>query len=531
MLLELSVQNLGVIEASTLVLRPGVSVLTGETGAGKTMVVQAIELLTGGRADPSMVRNGAEHASVEGRFEMPTGEEVVLRRVIPAEGRSRAYLNGALAPASQLAELGSNLVDLHGQHQHQSLLHQKVQRAALDRHGQIDLGDLHAARGEERRLLQEIEGMGGDARTRAREIDLLQFQVNELEQAELDDPRETDALKDLEELLADAAAHIEHGNRARVTISEDDGVLDLLGQAIATVAGRAPYHEIAERLRGLQAELFDVTDEMRELVDSIDEEPERLAEVRSRRQLLVDLLRKYGDSLEDVIEYRSEVSDRLERLQNHEAVAAELEIALTKAQGELAVAAGAVANARRSAAPAFANAVNHYLPELALEHASLSVEVRGDDPADDVEIMFQANSGAGRHGLAKVVSGGELARVMLSLRLVLTAGPPTLIFDEVDAGVGGAAAIAVGRALGRLGASHQVLVVTHLPQVAAFANQHLVVDKTDDGRTVVSTVTEVTEEHRVRELARMLAGQPDSKSGREHATELLTQAELDRSQV
>jgi DNA repair protein RecN (Recombination protein N) len=198
MLLELSVQNLGVIEASTLVLRPGVSVLTGETGAGKTMVVQAIELLTGGRADPSMVRNGAEYASVEGRFEMPTGEDVVLRRVIPAEGRSRAYLNGALAPASQLAELGSNLVDLHGQHQHQSLLHQKVQRAALDRHGQIDLDDLDAARGEERRLLREIEGMGGDARTRAREIDLLQFQFNELEQAELDDPRETDALKDLE---------------------------------------------------------------------------------------------------------------------------------------------------------------------------------------------------------------------------------------------------------------------------------------------------------------------------------------------
>ena len=159
------------------------------------------------------------------------------------------------------------------------------------------------------------------------------------------------------------------------------------------------------------------------------------------------------------------------------------------------------------------------------------MEVRGDDPGDDVEIMFRANSGDGLHGLAKVASGGELARVMLSLRLVLTAGPPTLIFDEVDAGVGGAAAIAVGKALGRLGMTHQVLVVTHLPQVAAFANQHLVVDKTDDGRNVVSTVTEVTGDQRIRELARMLAGQPDSESGREHATELLQQAELDRSQV
>ncbi|MEC7872964.1 MAG: DNA repair protein RecN [Actinomycetota bacterium] len=531
MLLELSVQNLGVIEASALVLRHGVSVLTGETGAGKTMVVQAIELLTGGRADPSMVRNGAEEASVEGRFEMPGGEEVVLRRVIPADGRSRAYLNGSLARASDLAEIGANLVDLHGQHQHQSLLRQKVQRAALDRHGGIDLDDLHNAKAEERRLLDEIGTMGGDARARQREIDLLQFQVDELNQAELDDPLETDVLADLEELLADAVTHIEHGDRSRLTITADDGVIDLLGQAIGALAGRAPYQAIAERLRGLQAELLDASDEIRRTVDSIDDDPERLATVRSRRQLLIDLLRKYGDTLEDVIAYRAEASDRLTRLRNHEDVAAELETALSQAQQKHAVAARAVAKLRRSAAPVFAGEVNRYLPDLALENASLTVEVRGEDPADDVEIMFRANSGAVEHGLAKVASGGELARVMLSIRLVLTAGPPTLVFDEVDAGVGGAAAIAVGRALGRLGMTHQVLVVTHLPQVAAFANQHLVVDKSDDGRDVVSTVTEVTDDHRVRELARMLAGQPDSKSGREHATELLQQAKLDRSQV
>ena len=531
MLLELSVQNLGVIEASTLLLQPGVSVLTGETGAGKTMVVQAIELLTGGRADPSMVRNGAEEASVEGRFEIPGGEEVILRRVIPAEGRSRAYLNGSLARASQLAEVGSDLVDLHGQHQHQSLLRQKVQRSALDQYGQVDLDPLVAARLEERRLLEEIEDTGGDAATRAREIDLLQFQVDELNQADLDDPGETDALADLEELLADATTHIEQGNRARATITDDDGALDLLGQAIGAIAERAPYREMVERLRGFQAELADAANEIRETVDGIDDEPERLAEVRSRRQLLLDLIRKYGDNLEDVIAYKNEAFDRLERLLHHEASAADLERALTKVREELAAAAKAVAESRRRAAPAFSDEVNRYLPELALEHANLSVEVRGDDPGDDVEIMFRANSGDGLHGLAKVASGGELARVMLSLRLVLTAGPPTLIFDEVDAGVGGAAAIAVGKALGRLGMTHQVLVVTHLPQVAAFANQHLVVDKTDDGRNVVSTVTEVTGDQRIRELARMLAGQPDSESGREHATELLQQAELDRSQV
>ena len=273
-----------------------------------------------------------------------------------------------------------------------------------------------------------------------------------------------------------------------------------------------------------EAELSDVGIAIRDKVDSIEDDPQRLSEVRARRQLLVDLQRKYGDTIGDVIDYHLEGIQRLEDLQNHEAVAAQLETELATAKTHLAEEAKIVADQRRKSAPNLAREVNQYLPALALDHASVSVTVEGEDPADEIEIMFRANSGTNWHALSKVASGGELARVMLALRLVLTAGPPTLVFDEVDAGIGGAAAIAVGKALSRLGMSHQVLVVTHLPQVAAFGDQHLVVDKFDDGSRVVSTVHEVEGDIRIRELARMLAGQPDSETGQDHAAELLQEA-------
>jgi len=524
MLLELSVQNLGVIESSSLVLRPGVSVLTGETGAGKTMVVQAIQLLTGGKADPSMVRTGAKEATIEGRFETSDGDELILRRVIPAEGRSRAYVNNALAGASQLAEAGSTLVDLHGQHQHQSLLQTKVQKLALDNYAQIDLTPLNEARSAIRQRLDQLDQMGGDSKARAREIDLLQFQIAELTQAQLADPSESETLEDLEEVLADASEHIEQGSRALETINGENGLMDILGTVISGLADRPPYRDLTARLRGFEAELSDVGIAIRDKVDSIEDDPQRLSEVRARRQLLVDLQRKYGDTIGDVIDYHLEGIQRLEDLQNHEAVAAQLETELATAKTHLAEEAKIVADQRRKSAPNLAREVNQYLPALALDHASVSVTVEGEDPADEIEIMFRANSGTNWHALSKVASGGELARVMLALRLVLTAGPPTLVFDEVDAGIGGAAAIAVGKALSRLGMSHQVLVVTHLPQVAAFGDQHLVVDKFDDGSRVVSTVHEVEGDIRIRELARMLAGQPDSETGQDHAAELLQEA-------
>ena len=531
MLLELSVQNLGVIESSSFILSPGVSALTGETGAGKTMVVQAIELLTGGRADGSMVRRGADHALVEGRFETPEGAEIILKRVIPSKGRSRAYVDGSLAGASQLSEIGLSLVDLHGQHQHQSLLNPKTQRSALDVFAKIDLRALSSARSECRRLQAEIEGMGGDAKARAREVDLLKFQIDEITALNIQSPDELNALEKLEELLTNAEERIEAGGHTRERISGDGGLLDQIGETIQRLGDDSPYREITERLRGIQAEMSDVSAILRERIDGIEDDPQRLMEVGGRRKSLIELQRKYGDTLAEVIAYQQQASERLLELESHDVRAAALETKLLSSEVEVAENAAKVANNRRKAAPHLASEVSKHLSDLALENARLLIDVRGEDPADDVEIMFRANSGTNWHGLSNVASGGELARVMLALRLVLTSGPPTLVFDEVDAGIGGTAALSVGKALSRLGLSHQVLVVTHLPQVAAYADNHIVVDKLDDGNNVVSTLNMVDGDARVRELTRMLAGQPESISGRNHATELLEQARNERDSL
>ena len=255
-----------------------------------------------------------------------------MRRVIPSEGRSCAYLNDSLAGASQLAEAGSILVDLHGQHQHQSLLQTKVQRLALDNYAQIDLTPLNDARNGIRQRLDQLDQMGGDAKARAREIDLLRFQIEELTQAQLTDPAEPETLEELEEVLADASEHIEHGSRALENINGDNGLMDILGTIISSLVDRTPYRDVTERLRSLEAELSDIVTAMRDKVDSIEDDPQRLSEVRERRQLLVDLQRKYGDTISDVIKYHLKGIQRLEDLENYEAVAAQLETELAAAQ-------------------------------------------------------------------------------------------------------------------------------------------------------------------------------------------------------
>jgi DNA repair protein RecN (Recombination protein N) len=234
MLVELAVRDLGIIDRSSLVLGPGMTALTGETGAGKTMIVQAIHLLTGGRADATMVRVGAEEAVVEGRFVTPDGEEIVLRRVVPANGRSRAYVDGHMATAAHLSDEGARLVDLHGQHQHQSLLSTRVQRQALDGHAGIDLTALRAARDEVAALRRQLDELGGDARARAHEIDLLRYQAGEIDAASVAGPDELFALEELEDTLADATAHIAEGLGALASLTDDGGVVDQLG------AGRCP---------------------------------------------------------------------------------------------------------------------------------------------------------------------------------------------------------------------------------------------------------------------------------------------------
>lgn len=541
MLSELRVRRIGVIDDITIVLGPGMTALTGETGAGKTLVVEAVELLLGGRADPTLVRPGAPEASVEGRFvgttqgRVAAGEERVLRRVLPAQGRSRCYVDGQMVASSALGAVAATLVDLHSQHIHQSLLAAAAQRAALDAAAGIDHDARRSARARLREVDAELAGMGGDARTRARELDLVGFQLDELDDARLDDPNEDGRLAAEELRLGGATTQRESAERAVDALNGDGGVLDRLGEVVQGLVGRPSLAGVHDRLRALVEELGDAARELRREAESLVDDPRRLAEVGDRRHRLAELRRKYGETLAAVIDYREQARARKDELDGHETRADALEAARTDAAGALAVAEQAVGDARRAAAPGFADAVTTQLHTLAMGRARFEVAVSDDPAGATVTWRLAANPGEEALPLAKVASGGELARTMLATRLVLSgvAGTPgadpesmrTLIFDEVDAGIGGEAAVAVGRALAALAGDHQVLVVTHLPQVAAFANDHIRVRKATAGERTAAEVARVEGAERVIELSRMLSGRPDSDTARRHAEELLAMAD------
>jgi DNA repair protein RecN (Recombination protein N) len=502
--------------------------VTGETGAGKTLLVDAIELLVGGRAEASVVRGGAAEATVEGRF-VVGDEEVVVRRVVSAQGRSRAYLDGAMATVSELAAAGESLVDLHGQHAHQSLLGAAAQRAALDAFGHVDLTALRAAREARVDLEARLAALGGDPRDRAREIDLLAYQVDEIDNAALDDPDEDAQLAAAEETLANAAAHREAAAVAYASLLDDDAAADQLRAAASALAGRPPFASAVDRLQGVVAEVDDIARDVRSALETIDEDPEQLARVRARRQMLVELRRKYGDTIAEVQAFGAQAALRLAELRGYDDEVAVITAQLDAARAAERHAAQAVAQARRGAAAPAAEAIQANLRELALPRAEIRVDVDGEAPCDEVTFEFTANPGEAALPLRKVASGGELARVMLALRLVLTSGPPTMVFDEVDAGIGGEAAVAVGRALARLGDERQVLVVTHLPQVAAFANAQVQIAKDDVGNRVVARAVTLEDADRIVELSRMLGGDADSVAARKHAKELLASARKRRA--
>lgn len=535
MLSELHIENLGVIERLDLVLGPGLTALTGETGAGKTMLVEAIELLVGGRADASIVRRGSSEARIEGRFVAADGSERILGRVVPSDGRSRAYVDGRLATVTSLAEIADGMVDLHGQHAHQSLLSTATQRDALDRFGHVDLEPLRAARARLTEIDAALAALGGDERVRAREIDLLRFQVAELDAAGIDDAAEDSLLDGEESLLADAVAHRDAGAIAQAALADDSGARDSIARALAALEGRPPFATMAERLHDVLADLDDLIATVRDLTDSIDESPERLDAVRERRQLLADLRRKYGDDLAAVMAYHGEAEDRLRELESYEERAAELDDRRRAGLDEERRAAIDVGRARRASAEPLARAVEERLRRLAMPHAEVAVEVgehAEDHPGDRVRFLLAANPGLALLPLNRVASGGELARSMLALRLVLAGAvdsttshdgvPPadTLVFDEVDAGIGGEAAQAVGEALAALAEHHQVLVVTHLAQVAALAETQISVSKVVRDGATFATARSLDGAERVDEVARMLSGSV-SASALDHARELL----------
>lgn len=522
MLVELVVSNLGVIDQATLDLPAGMIALTGETGAGKTLLVDAINLLVGGRADPGLVKAGTAEATVDGRFTLDD-EEWVLTRVVPAEGRSRGYINGRPATASALAELGARLIDMHGQHSHQSLLGVSAQRQALDLFGQVDLTKLSQSKAHMAELDAELASLGGDPRSRARELDLLRYQVRELDEAAISGPTEDAELIKSEEVLANAVEHQLAGSQALEDLLDDGAARDRLAKALGRLEGRSHFDQDVARLRDLLAELDDLCDSVRAGVGQIDTDPKTLSTLQERRHLLSQLCRKYGDDVAEVIQEHSRLAERLSQLESHDERAEALDAKRVVLAAAVAEAEAEVLKERTKAAPLLAAAIEGWLQQLAMPKARMSIGVSRQD-GSEVEFQLAANPGAALQPLSKVASGGELARTMLALRSVLSDAPPILVFDEVDAGIGGEAGIAVGRALAGLGDRHQVLVVTHLPQVAAFADAHLAVIKLQGDSDTVSEITLLSGSERVTEVARMLSGQPDSEAAVQHASELLSEA-------
>ncbi|MBK5289642.1 MAG: DNA repair protein RecN [Acidimicrobiia bacterium] len=535
MLQELRVTDLGIIDELHLVIGPGLTAITGETGAGKTLITGALALLAGERADAGIVRDGASEARVEGRFENADGEEVVLARVVPATGRSRAYVDGRLATAAELSAHAMELLDLHAQHAHQALLEPAAQRRILDTYAgppaETALDEYRSARARLNDIDRELEALGGDTRMRAREISLLEFQITELTAADLDDPDEDRTLDVEEQQLADAVGLREAVAQARTLI--DGGVADGIGEALAALGHRDPLAAVEARVRSLQAEVSDITHELRAHHELLVDDPERLDAIRVRRQLFRDLGRKYGVDLNEVIAFRDEAVERLALLRGHDERVAALEAAREEALVAVDLAAGRLRAARTAAAEPLAAAVTEQLAELAMPGAWIGIEIApgefGDDGADEVTMVLAANPGEPPGPLAKVASGGERSRALLAVRVAaqtrgaVPAGR-ALVFDEVDAGVGGEAGAAVGVALAGLAETAQVLCVTHLAQVAACAQTQVVVRKGDvEGRTVARAMI-VDGEDRVGELSRMLAGVEESDHARRHAAELLARS-------
>ena len=572
---EMRIRSLGVIDDAVVELSPGFTAVTGETGAGKTMVVTSLGLLLGGRADPALVRIGAKNAVVEGRISVPDAAPAAVRaeeagaelddgtllisRTVSAEGRSRAHLGGRSVPVGVLAELADELVAVHGQTDQQGLLKLSRQRQALDRYAgdtvAVPLAKYAEAYRRLRAVATELDEITTRARERAQEADLLRYGLDEIAAVEPRPGEDVELAAEAERLghaeaLASAAtaAHAAlagnpedpEGIDANTLVAGAHRALEAVRSHDTALAG------LADRIGEIGILLADVAGELAGYADDLDADPLRLAAVEERRAALTQLTRKYGDDIGGVLAWAERSAVRLTELDGDDERIGELTAERDALRAELGGLAQELSDARTTAAERFAAAVTAELGSLAMPHARVTFDVRqtedpegvevggrtvayGPSGADEVELLLAPHPGAPARPIAKGASGGELSRVMLAVEVVFagTDPVPTYLFDEVDAGVGGKAAVEIGRRLAKLAKSAQVVVVTHLPQVAAFADRQLLVEKTDDGSVTRSGVKVLEGEERVRELSRMLAGQEDSETARAHAEELLASARRD----
>ena len=551
MLTDISVENVALIEEATLELSPGLNAITGETGAGKTLLATALQLLLGGRARSETVRAGARRATVEGTFILPDetrysileealgdlSEEVedddalVLRRTLSGEGRSRCYVGGVTVPVRALASLGERMVSYHSQREQTRLTEPSEQLAILDDFldedavsARLEREALWHAVERDRRELEEITA---SSEARLREVDFLRYQVSELEATgysaqELSDlTRERERLRNVTDLLHSTAAAA-----GAISPEEGGGAIDSVASAVSELEKASRYDEalsqLADRLGGLSAELEDVLYELRSYVDELEADPNRLEVVEDRLAALRALERKYGD----VEGYLEEARTRLERLENVDEETAELEAKIEEGERRLGDLAARITAGRKRAAQELSAKVQGNLADLNLEKTTFTAELVPTSPGpsgvERVEFVIQPNPGEPELQVRHYASGGELSRIMLAIRLAQERIEPgaTYIFDEVDAGIGGETATAVGAKLRELGERNQVLTITHLPQIASEALSHIVVTKEEAGGRTITRIRRVEDEERLKELARMLSGRIDEAS-LAHASELL----------
>jgi len=537
-LLALELKDFAIIDELKVAFAPGLNVLTGETGAGKSILVDALTLLIGGRADARAVRTGAKSALIQGFFSGEDAPEVLARR-LQSSGRSTARLDGELVTVGELALTGARLVAIHGQHASQTLLESAEQRRLLDRLLSSKSQEALGRYGERYRAFtarsRELAELRERVRERARRLDILSFQVDEIDRAKLQ-PGEEARLQEALESLRHAERIVQGAGSALHHLSEGEvSAVDLLGSALRDLEAAGRYHPALRTLAGeLQDALMSVqatSAEVADFLSSFEAGAGELEALERRLSLIETLKLKYGDTVEAILAFREEAGRELGALQNAESDMSRLEAEREALERELTDLAAQLSAARQGAAARLSQEVTQQLRPLGMANAQFIAEVAPTDgftPSgkDAVTFFFSANLGEPPAPLAAVASGGELSRVMLALNVVTGSDLPTLTFDEVDAGLGGATARAVGGLLKRLAGEHQVLVVTHLPQVAAFADAHFRVEKLEtDGRTV-TRVTQLSGEAREAELARMLSGAV-TPTALAHARELLKGASLE----
>jgi DNA repair protein RecN (Recombination protein N) len=554
MLKYLKIKNIAVVAEAGIEFGPGLNLLTGETGAGKSILVDALGLLAGDRATSDLVRSGEQTATVEGLFEahgldgeleahgLPCdGESIVVRREVAATGKGRATVNGALVPVSVLRELLPRVLEIHGQHDQRGLLDPAGHLEILDRHAGLEAAreELKGARAEVARIDRELQALRGDRREIERRREMLEFQVTEIESAGLD-AHEEDALRREKVIQSHAGRLAALTEEAYGLLYEDEAaVLSRLGTAFRRVEELAEvepgFRPFVDARAGVRATLEELSYALRDFRQKLTVSPGRIDAIEERLAALERLKRKYGSNLEEVIAFGARCRAEAAGLGSPEARLAGLEAERIQAAGRFRELAVQVSRKRRTAAASLERKIGAELGELALEKASFRAAfepsaIRPDDEStwselglEGMEFLLSANPGEEARPLARVASGGELSRVLLALESVAAAAgrPATLVFDEVDSGIGGRVAEVVGRRLQGLSHRHQVLCVTHLPQIAALADHHFAVRKRVERGRTHTDVAGLGAAERVEEIARMLAGETVTESARRHARELV----------